>query len=60
MVLQIDSMLSPSCAQVDGEEVSRIGAGLLCLIGVRAEDSPKDADFMYVSISGRAMTNSLN
>ena len=32
--------------QVDGEEVSRVGPGLLCLIGVRAEDGPKDADFM--------------
>lgn len=36
-----------SCrAQVDGEEVSRIGAGVLCLIGIRVEDGPKDADFV--------------
>lgn len=46
MVLHVDSKLSASCAQVDGEEVSRIGAGLLCLIGVRVEDKPQDADFM--------------
>ena len=32
--------------QVDGQEISRIGAGLLCLIGVRAQDTLKDADFM--------------
>lgn len=31
---------------VDGQEISRIGSGLLCLIGIRAEDSPKDADFI--------------
>ncbi len=32
--------------QVEGDEVARIGAGLLCLIGIRAEDGTKDADFM--------------
>jgi D-Tyr-tRNAtyr deacylase len=32
--------------QVDGELVSRIGPGLLCLIGVGAEDTQVDAEFM--------------
>lgn len=40
-------LLRETCrVQIDGEEVSRIGAGVLCLIGLRAEDGPKDADFM--------------
>lgn len=34
------------CPQVDGEIVSRIGPGLLCLIGVKDTDTEKDADFM--------------
>ena len=32
--------------QVNGQVVSRIGPGLLCLIGVKAGDSDKDAEFM--------------
>lgn len=35
-----------SVTQVEGDEVARIEAGLLCLIGIRAEDGTKDADFM--------------
>jgi len=35
-----------SVAQVEGEEIARIGAGLVCLVGIRAEDGTKDADFM--------------
>ncbi|MBC7246601.1 MAG: D-tyrosyl-tRNA(Tyr) deacylase [Actinobacteria bacterium] len=36
-----------SCAvRVDGEEVSRIGAGLLVLLGVAARDDARDIDFI--------------
>ncbi|KAL3158885.1 hypothetical protein ABBQ32_011600, partial [Trebouxia sp. C0010 RCD-2024] len=43
---------------VDGDEVSRIGAGVLCLVGVRVEDGPKDADFICRRIlNSRLFTN---
>ena len=32
--------------QVDGEIVSRIGPGLLCLVGVKDGDTEKDADYI--------------
>ena len=32
--------------QIDGEVVSRIGPGLLCLIGVAAGDEERDAETM--------------
>ena len=34
--------------QVDGEVVSRIGPGLLCLVGLREGDTEKDAEYMWV------------
>ncbi|DBA67005.1 hypothetical protein WJX79_005564 [Trebouxia sp. C0005] len=43
---------------VEGDEVARIGAGLLCLIGIRAEDGTKDADFICRKIlNARLFTN---
>ncbi|KAA6418011.1 MAG: D-tyrosyl-tRNA(Tyr) deacylase-like [Trebouxia sp. A1-2] len=42
--------------RVEGDEVARIGAGLLCLIGIRAEDGTKDADFMKI-LNARLFTN---
>lgn len=33
-------------AQVDGQIVSSIGPGLLCLVGLRDTDTEADADFM--------------
>ncbi len=35
-----------AAVQVDGEVVSRIGPGLLCLVGVRDGDTEKDAEYM--------------
>lgn len=35
---------------VDGSEISRIGAGLLVLLGVEKGDSEKDADFLLDKI----------
>lgn len=35
---------------VDGNEISRIGAGLLVLLGVEKGDSEKDADFLLDKI----------
>ncbi len=35
---------------VDGSEISRIGAGLLVLLGVEKGDSKKDADFLLDKI----------
>ena len=32
--------------RVDGEEVARIGVGLLILVGVAADDGPEDVDFL--------------
>eukprot|EP00884_Botryococcus_braunii_P019168 jgi/Botrbrau1/5935/Bobra.0366s0109.1 len=32
--------------EVDGKIVSSIGPGLLCLVGIRAEDTEKDAEFI--------------
>ena len=32
--------------RVDGEEVARIGAGLLILVGVAADDGPEDVAFL--------------
>ena len=32
--------------QVEGKTISSIGPGLLCLVGIRSEDTAKDADFM--------------
>jgi D-aminoacyl-tRNA deacylase len=38
--------VSEASVSVDGEEVSRIGPGLLVLLGVRAGDTPEQADKM--------------
>ena len=32
--------------RVDGEEVARIGVGLLILVGVAADDGPEDVAFL--------------
>jgi D-tyrosyl-tRNA(Tyr) deacylase len=32
--------------EVDGEVISRIGPGLMCLIGAAAGDTDKDAEYM--------------
>jgi hypothetical protein len=45
-ILCVASILS--AIQVDGEVVSSIGPGLLCLIGVKDTDTQKDADYMCV------------
>lgn len=37
---------------VEGVEVSRIGAGLCCLIGIEANDGPDDFDYMARKIIG--------
>jgi len=37
---------------VEGVEVSRIGAGLCCLIGIDADDGPDDFDYMARKIIG--------
>lgn len=37
---------------VDGEEISRIGKGLCCLIGVEAGDGDEDADYIARKILG--------
>lgn len=34
--------------QVDGQIISRIAQGLLCLVGIKDSDTEKDAEFMYV------------
>ena len=31
---------------VDGEELSRIGMGLCCLVGIEAGDGPIDIDYL--------------
>ena len=36
--------VSHAAVEVDGEEVARIGPGLLVLLGVRAGDTPEQAD----------------
>jgi D-tyrosyl-tRNA(Tyr) deacylase len=36
--------VSEAAVSVDGEEVARIGGGLLVLLGVRAGDGPSEAD----------------
>jgi len=37
---------------VDGVEVSRIGAGLCCLVGIEAHDGPVDFDYIARKIIG--------
>lgn len=37
---------------VDGEEISRIGKGLCCLVGVEAGDGERDADYIARKICG--------
>ena len=36
----------PRPPQVEGEVVSRIGPGLLCLVGITTGDTEKDAEFL--------------
>jgi D-tyrosyl-tRNA(Tyr) deacylase len=36
--------VSEAAVSVDGEEVARIGRGLLVLLGIRTDDGPEDAD----------------
>lgn len=35
-----------SSVSVDGNEISRIGQGLLCYIGINRDDIPEDAEYM--------------
>ena len=44
---------------VDGAEVSRIGRGLLVLIGLREGDAEADAEFMYVRPDTQHSTDAL-
>ena len=37
---------------VEGVEISRIGAGLCCLIGIEADDGPDDFDYIAKKIVG--------
>ncbi|KAK9814778.1 hypothetical protein WJX72_011337 [[Myrmecia] bisecta] len=47
--------------EVEGKVVSNIGPGLLALVGVRAEDTEKDAEFICRKIlRGRLFTNGEN
>ncbi|EFN55419.1 hypothetical protein CHLNCDRAFT_23493, partial [Chlorella variabilis] len=41
-----------SAPQVDGQVVSSIGPGLLCLVGLRDTDGEKDADYIVRKILG--------
>ena len=51
MLCNTSPPLNACCSlQVDGQIVSSIGPGLLCLIGVRDGDEAKDAEFMCVSL----------
>ncbi len=38
--------------KVDGEEISRIGKGLCCLVGVEAGDGERDVDYIARKICG--------
>jgi D-tyrosyl-tRNA(Tyr) deacylase len=42
--------VSRASVSVDGETVSRIGAGLLVLLGVGREDTPEDADWLAAKV----------
>eukprot|EP00727_Mastigamoeba_balamuthi_P000540 m51a1_g10483 putative d-tyrosyl-trna deacylase-like (170) ;mRNA; r:44045-44873 len=37
---------------VEGQEVGRIGPGLVCYIGICRDDTPEDADFILRKITG--------
>ena len=43
--------LSRAECVVDGETVSQIGRGLLCLIGLTASDTEKDMDYLVNKIT---------
>lgn len=44
--------VSRAAVQVDGEEIARIGRGLLVLLGVRTGDGPDDADKLVRKLLG--------
>ena len=44
--------VSRAAVRVDGETIAEIGKGLLILVGVKAGDSEKDAEFLAEKCSG--------
>jgi D-tyrosyl-tRNA(Tyr) deacylase len=44
--------VSKACVCVEGEEIARIGPGLLVLLGVSREDGPRDVQYMAEKIAG--------
>jgi|APGre2960657404_1045060.scaffolds.fasta_scaffold224837_1 hypothetical protein len=50
--------VASASVEVDGAVVSRIGAGLLCLVGVGSGDTERDAEFLCVAacrLPGRSL-----
>ncbi len=44
--------VSRAAVEVDGQQISRIGQGLLILLGVEQQDSKTDAEYLATKIAG--------
>ncbi|MBW2276658.1 MAG: D-tyrosyl-tRNA(Tyr) deacylase [Deltaproteobacteria bacterium] len=44
--------VSEACVEVEGEEVGRVGAGLLVYLGVGQGDTDKDLDYLSAKVAG--------